>query len=1384
MPRIPRGYIQLAGSERRVRSGLARTGPADPKEESMVSIYLRKPVDAPALPSQEDFASAPKQGRLSREELGRMYAADPDDLAAVVQFAEKAGLTVTALEPERRLIQVTGTNAQLSKAFAVELVIYEGGREGYRGHEGPIHIPKSLDGIVAGVFGLDNRRMARRAGGGGVGAVTPPQVAQAYNFPTPTNGASGETVAILEFSGPTSSPINASTCGFAQSDIDGFINNLNSSAGSHLVSTTVKAVAVDKSTAAPGNVPGGSATNFTPSDPDVEVALDIEVVVSLAQQANVVVYFAPITEQGWVDAITQIVADTTHDPSVLSISWGWTEAEADAFLSPEDPESSPWPFEWSQSAFNQMTSAFQSAATVGMTVFAATGDDGSDCQEQDGNAHVLYPASDSWVTACGGTIINSLSPLTEDTWNDNSGGSGGATGGGISELVDPVSWQAGANIPKSVNSDHRKGRGLPDIAGNASPNSGYNLWLYGQSTSSLAFTGPAGVAGEVIGAIGGTSAVAPLYASLVALINASLQTRVGYLNPLLYQLEGSDVFRDINDGVSNAVTWTNEDDSVGGPSLGYSSGAGWDACTGLGSVDGAALLDACTTVYKKQISFYMEDTTFSQDEVELQPGTAHFSAGWIAMDNFLPSQLGLTHANLANPPASSLPKITFTPDPSLPSSVASAISAMIGPPKASGPVLPVDPTLPNAPQRFLFPFTLTFNGVGGFTAMAGASTPIVSTLGTLKATLNVPVGSFANTTQIELTTGQDPRFEDINPSAPTDYPSWESFDLRVFKMTVAPGGSASRFGATIHGPDDAPAFIAKAMDNLTAKTTGSDTFESLSQDENSSELEFQQRDDNGNYVYNFALARVRLAGKHAATAKNVRVFFRLFQAQNTVSNFDEATTYRYATDGVPFGHRIPLLGVGKDQNGTPEYVTIPCFATERIVRSNPSKGMADQTDPPNARDIETHAGVETDYYFGCWIDNNQQYGIMPASFPSGAVPPAGQSSPSFDGPWSGVTLEPMLTAFTAFPHQCMIAEIRYDDTPVPAGATTSTSDKLAQRNIAWLDAPNPGMVASRRVAHPIQVRPTPAGNAYPDELMITWGDTPRGSTAELYFPNLKAAEILKLRAEDEPGGSLYQVDANTVGCATGDVTFVPLPQAAALAAGLLTVTLPPGITKGEVYNIGVRQFTNRSAKVPAPPPPPPPIQTAAAPSSEHGGLATWRALEGSFQFVINVSTKQQLLFGEERLLATLKWLELHTSPQKRWYPVLNRYIGDVAGRVAGFGGDPGKILPSPIGQIPGWPLHGGEGGGHGPVVPHPCEPPVCDEWDAGLTGKVAGLLYDHFGDFDGFVLELESGVRHRFESREPAVRELAHHAWLERTLVTVFAEGDCHRVPRAIELRV
>jgi hypothetical protein len=546
MKPTPSGYRQIETSKRLVARGARKTGAADPKEMITVSIRVRRRSDAPALPDPADLAATPRGERryLSREDFATHYGAAQEDLDAVAKFASAHKLSVVDTSIPRRTIRVSGTVAQMSEAFAVELATYESPTEKYRGREGCLHLPNEIADIVEGVFGLDNRRMARPlykiSGAKAAEAspaqatvpLTPPQVAQLYGFPTSPN-ASGQTIGLLEFGG-----------GYQMSDIQLFCNSVKAPVPS------ITPVSVDGQ---PNNPADGAA---------VEVLLDIDVASTAAPGAKIAVYFAPWSEQGWVDAVTTAIHDSVNKPSVISISWGWPENESIDGLA------------WTLAAIKAVNTTFQEAAALGVTVFVSAGDHGSDCMIGDNKAHVLYPGSDPYITSCGGTSISNVSGLnfTEDTWNDND--DDWLTGGGISDIFCAPNfplpaWQSMANIPGSANDGH-KGRGIPDIAGNADGASGYELFQNGQN----------------IGAVGGTSATAPLYAALTALINAGLGEPIGYINPNLYAVPYPYVFRDINDGISNAR----------GGAPGYKSGPAWDACTGLGGVNGAALQTALSAV--------------------------------------------------------------------------------------------------------------------------------------------------------------------------------------------------------------------------------------------------------------------------------------------------------------------------------------------------------------------------------------------------------------------------------------------------------------------------------------------------------------------------------------------------------------------------------------------------------------------------------------------------------------------------------------------------------------------------------------------------------------------------------------------------------------------
>jgi hypothetical protein len=270
-----------------------------------------------------------------------------------------------------------------------------------------------------------------------------------------------------------------------------------------------------------------------------------------------------------------------------------------------------------------------------------------------------------------------------------------------------------------------------------------------------------------------------------------------------------------------------------------------------------------------------------------------------------------------------------------------------------------------------------------------------------------------------------------------------SYDLRIFSVTAGQSHHMFSVPSPTHARH-AVTYIRKVLDNLAhpSQITNGDTFDNaLTQNEDNSAIPFLPPQGGDPAQFAFAVARVRIKSSVTETVGPVRVFFRLFSAASTVTNFAEVGTgegtYRWGSNGTA-DHKIPLLGV-ETSGGSLEYVTVPCFATDRVNLGGPAD-MNTQTDPPNAVPITTSAGAEVDTYFGCWLDVNQTTDFL---IPS---PPSSQSQ--WDGPWTGT--ESLNGAIAVAPHQCLVAEIRFDATPIPTGADTSTTDKLAQRNIAWL----------------------------------------------------------------------------------------------------------------------------------------------------------------------------------------------------------------------------------------------------------------------------------------------------------------------------------------------
>jgi kumamolisin len=533
--------VPLSGSERtRLPAATPASAPLDENQVITVTVLLRRISEVPTA-----LVEGPET--VTPEQLGERYGADPADARLVADVLGGYGLTVTEYHLASRRLKVSGTLAALSAAFGTTLTSVSSphpdgsGSVTHRYRSGSLSVPAELSGIITAVLGLDNRPQAsphfRRLSTASAGAaasraddasrpsavpLTALQVASLYKFPANTDGT-GQTIAIIELGG-----------GYPAADLTTYFGGLG------LATPSVTAVGVDGGS----NSPGGAA--------DGEVELDIQVAGAVAPGASQFVYFAPNTDQGFIDAISEAV-HATPAPVVVSISWG-------------GPETS-----WAMQSMTGMNAVMSDAAALGTTVTVASGDNGSsDNASSTSGVAVDFPASSPYALACGGTELignTSTSTITSEVvWNEASNNEG-AGGGGVSTVFARPSWQANAGVPASaaggtgIGSTGTPGRGVPDVAGNADPVTGYQVIVDGQAEP-----------------IGGTSAVAPLWAGLIARLAQASGKRFGLLQPLLYA------------GITPGAAATGFNDIVEGDNGAYKAGPGWDACTGLGSPNGTALL--------------------------------------------------------------------------------------------------------------------------------------------------------------------------------------------------------------------------------------------------------------------------------------------------------------------------------------------------------------------------------------------------------------------------------------------------------------------------------------------------------------------------------------------------------------------------------------------------------------------------------------------------------------------------------------------------------------------------------------------------------------------------------------------------------------------------
>jgi len=504
-----------------------------------VTVAVKRKADLPDL-SRLDNVPPGQRTYLTREALVDDYGSDPGSVDRIKAFAAAHGLTVVREEPAAARLVLGGPVSALSAAFGVTVFDYADPTLGdFHARNGRVSLPPEVAGDITGVFGFSNQRHLRRkrhatqvdaaARNTAQAWFVPTALAPIYNFPA--NDASGQTIGLLEFGG-----------GVDDQDVTDYFDHIGAPA------PTLTVTAVD-----------GVSVNPT-ADPDStgEVMLDVDVAGALAPGAKLVVYFSTFDEKGMIDILAAVIGDTVNKPQVLSVSWGWDENQ---------------PFQngilWSPAAIDHINQSFLAAANLGVTICVSTGDDGSEAQIKDGRAHVNFPATSPYVLAVGGTslkVSNTSSggqTVHEVVWNDGPGSGGG---GGVSDYTPVPAWQAGV-VPPSINPGAFAGRAIPDVAANADPATGYLT-----------------MSGGKLGVVGGTSAAAPLWASLVARINAALGAPVGNFNALLYGTFGPGaVLRDITEGNNDT------DGLLNGQ---FAAGPGWDACTGWGVPDGGALLAA------------------------------------------------------------------------------------------------------------------------------------------------------------------------------------------------------------------------------------------------------------------------------------------------------------------------------------------------------------------------------------------------------------------------------------------------------------------------------------------------------------------------------------------------------------------------------------------------------------------------------------------------------------------------------------------------------------------------------------------------------------------------------------------------------------------------
>ncbi len=1158
----------LAGSERPPHPRTKRLKQASAGEIATVQLTVRRRPGGPPLKDLNYFQKVPLRSRKlpSRPEFVAAHGAAQADLDAVTKFCQSHHLEVMESNRSRRWVVARGTVTQMNSAFGVRLRYYESAHGKYRGFEGVVGLPAALRGIVEAVIGLDNRPVpTRRLGADPVntGYLSPAQVAKLYNFPAGTG--QGQIIGTYQPQGYSYNPDDVSA------------------------TLTGWGVSAPAPTAFPSNPNPGVSYG--------ETIIDITIAAAIAPKASVVAYFCQgPAASDIISTLKSMIHPTGSDPvpGILFICYAWSGDDDTSYIAAQE--------------YTQMDTLFQEAANLGITVLTGSGDWGPCAAPGLTQVEAVYPATDPYLLTCGGTTIGNItaSGFDEYVWNDvwinTATGQSypGATGGGVSALFPVPPYQTGIITLPTQNSTGNPGRGVPDVAGNASVNSGYYITVGGQS-----------------GSAGGTSIVAPLYAGLVARINEALGANVGFLNPTLYALctTGVPVCRD----VTGAAGPTNN--NYNGVT-GYPAAVGWDACTGFGSIDGTKLLTGIkAALHNPQYYFQVNKGSFGQNEVIQNATYANPTPLWLVVEGFSPHEVANAVAATGSPSVqAALPHVSIT----------------------VGQYQPENPNALDQAQRVFFPCSVAFIGTsvyndtsqGGIFPDPGTETPTQLLLTASSFTVNGQSLPPAETI-LMLDPGAAPYFANFA----TNGVFYLSQDLRVF--TVTPGNNPPPIVGTALPADKynwetaaAYKYIQELLKNLNNSSyndpSGGDVFSTFPDQTNALGADSvvtpysSNPDPNGKPFanYAFAVARVRIDGfSNQSTGANVRVLFRLFASQTGDTDF-QRSTYPSTTDSA--GQALsPQLGAGE--------VTIPFFVTGNYENNADYQANTDYSESAtsiNNQPVNLGAGGQRYAYYGCYLNVNPQNNTITI----GAVKtPVANLLPST--------------------HCCLVAQLVYDDAPMPTAADAPQgpeyTNNFAQRNLQVTTADNPGPPAAQRVPQTFDARPGPALGTgqledFPDELMIDWGNTPAGSVAGIYWPAIASADVLALAQKFYSTNQLSVADAHTIQCIVQPgFTFVPIPSGTgANFAGLFTVNLVEWVTVGQTFTITVRRISTRRVATPAPPPQP----KIEAVTAESVGAAlgktmrNWRYVVGTFAVRIPVVTAEVMLPLEENTLAIMKWL--------------------------------------------------------------------------------------------------------------------------------------------------